>query len=82
MNYKKEIAAYVAANIEFYEERLQLALGWMERDRCPLRMADDGLYDEIVDAACEWFDDHEISIENDMDWDEFIEGEEGIIWEC
>ena len=47
----------------------------------PLKMADNDLYGEIIDAACEWFDDQEISIENDMDWDEFIEGDNGIIWQ-
>ena len=82
MNYKKEIAAYVAANVEDYEVRLQLALKKMGIWRCPLSMGDRELYDEIVDSACEWLDDNDISIENDMDWDEFIEGEEGIIWEC
>lgn len=68
-------------NVEFYEDRLQLALNKMDRSRCPLKMADNDLYREIIDAACEWFDDQEISIENDMDWDEFIEGDNGIIWQ-
>lgn len=82
MNQQKEIAAYVRNHVEFYEERLSLALGWMERDRCPLRMADDSLYDEIVDAIEEWFDDNEISIDYDFDFEEMIEGDDGIIWEC
>lgn len=77
----KEIAAFVRNNVEDYEERLQLALKRMDRMREPLRMADGSLYDEIVDAISEWCDDQEISIENDMDWDEFIEGDNGIIWE-
>ena len=79
---KKEVAAYVRNNIEDYEVRLQLALKKMDRMRCPLRMADESLFDEIVDAICEWFDDNEISIEYDFDFEELIEGEEGIIWEC
>lgn len=78
----KEIAAYVRNNVEFFEERLQLALNKMERMRCPLRMADDSLYDEIVDAIEEWFDDNEISIDYDFDFEGMIEGDEGIIWEC
>ena len=82
MNQRKEIAAYVRNHVEFYEERLSLALGWMERSRCPLRMADDSLYNEIVDAIDEWFEDNEISVDYDFDVEEMIEGDEGIIWEC
>lgn len=82
MNQRKELAAYVRNNVEFYEERLSLALRWMERDRCPLRVADYNLYDAISDAVSEWCDDNEISLEFDEDWDELIEGDEGIIWEC
>lgn len=78
----KEIAAYVRNNVEDYEERLQLALKRMDRMRCPMRMADDGLFEEIVDAVIDWCDDNEISIEYDFDFEELIEGEEGIIWEC
>ena len=81
MEHTKEIAAYVAANIEFYEERIQLALGWMERDRCPLRMADDGLYDEIVDAVEDWCFDHDVDC-SEWDFEDLVEGDDGIIWEC
>ena len=81
MSQINEVAAFVRNNVEFYEDRLQLALNKMDRSRCPLKMADNDLYEEIIDAACEWFDDQEISIENDMDWDEFIEGDNGIIWQ-
>lgn len=79
---KKEVAAYVRNNVEDYEVRLQLALKRMDRMRCPLRMADGVLYDEIVDSIDEWCEDNEISIEYDFDFEELIEGEEGIIWEC
>lgn len=81
MSQINEVAAFVRNNVEFYEDRLQLALNKMDRSRCPLKMADRDLYGEIIDVACEWFDDQEISIENDMDWDEFIEGDNGIIWQ-
>ena len=80
-NYKKEIAAYVRNNVEFFEERLQLALNMMERMRCPLSFADERLYDEIQCAIEEWCDDNEVSLEFDEDWDEIIEGDDGIIWE-
>jgi len=81
MDKMKEIAAYVRNNVEDYEERLQLALNRMDLMREPLRMADGSLYDEIVDAISEWCDDNEVSLEFDEDWDELIEGDEGIIWE-
>lgn len=77
----KEIAAYVRNNVEFFEERLQLALNKMERMRCPLRMADDALYSEICDAIGDWCLDNDID-EDSYDWDELIDGDEGIIWEC
>ena len=77
----KEIAAYVRNNVEDYEERRQLALKRMDRMREPLRMADGMLYDEIVDRIDEWCEDNEVSLEFDEDWDELIEGDEGIIWE-
>lgn len=78
---KKDLAAFVRNNIEDYEIRLQLALKRMDRMRCPLRMADEALYGEIVDAICEWFEDNEISIDYDFDFEEMIEGDDGIIWE-
>ena len=78
---KKELAAFVRNNVEDFEVRLQLALKRMDRMRCPFRMADGMLYDEIVDAIEEWCDDNEVSLEYDEDWDEVIEGDDGIIWE-
>ena len=81
MNKVKEIAAYVRNNVEFFEERLQLALNKMERMRCPLRMADSELFDAISDAIDEWCDDNEVNNE-DWDYEDIIEGDEGIIWEC
>ena len=79
---RQELAAYVRDNIEDYEVRLQLTLKQMDKMRCPFWMADDGrLYDEIVSAIEEWCEDNEVSLEFDEDWDELIEGDEGIIWE-
>jgi hypothetical protein len=77
----KEIAAYVRNNVEFFEERLQLALNKMERMRCSLRFADSELFDAISDAIDEWCDDNEVNNE-DWDYEDIIEGDEGIIWEC
>lgn len=59
MNNKKELAAYVRNNVEFFEERLQWALDKMDRTRCPLSFADEELFNDIVNAIEEWCDDHE-----------------------
>lgn len=80
-NKLKEIAAFVRNNIEDYEVRFQLALKRMERNRCSLRFADSMLFDEIVDAVSEWCDENEVSVDFYEDWDDLIEGDEGIIWE-
>lgn len=67
MNALKEIAAYCAANIEDWEPRVQIALGIIERNRCPLSMADASLYGQIRDCIDEWCED------NDMDGEDFDE---------
>jgi len=77
---RKEIAAYVRNNVEFFEERLQMALNKMERNRCPLSFADQELYDDITNAVEDWCDDNEVCYD-EVDWDDAIEGEDGIIWE-
>ena len=77
---KKEVAAFVRNDIEDFEVRLQLALKRMDRMRCPLSMADGMLYDEIVDSIEEWCWDNDVDC-SEVDWDEVIEGDDGIIWE-
>ena len=78
---KKEVSAYVRDNVEDYEIRLSLTLKQMDKMRCPFWMADDGrLYDEIVDAISEWCDDNDVDY-SEVDWDEVIDGDDGIIWE-
>lgn len=79
-DYKKELAAYVRNNVEFFEERLQWALDKMDRTRCPLSFADEELFNDIVNAIEEWCDDHEVCYD-EVDWDDVIDGEDGIIWE-
>ena len=76
----KEIAAYVRNNVEFFEERLQLALNKMDRMRCPLSFADEELYDDISNAIDDWCWDNEVKNE-DWDYEDLIEGDDGIIWE-
>ena len=75
----KEIAAYVRNNVEFFEDRLQMALNKMDRMRCPLSFADQELYDDISNAIDDWCLDNEV--DNDLDYDDLIEGDKGIIWE-
>ncbi len=58
MNQIKEIAAYCAANITDYDERVKIALGKMDRMRCDLRTADYGLAQEIEQCASEWADEN------------------------
>lgn len=78
----REIAAYCRNNIEDFEERVQLALKKMGRMRCPFSMADQELYDDIVNCICEWCEDNDYSVDFFEDWDEVIEGNGGILWEC
>lgn len=63
----KDLAQYCAENIFEYEARVQLALGYMERLRCPLQVAAPDLYDEIVNCAYDWAEDNEITID---EWDD------------
>ena len=81
MNHKKEVAAYVRNNVEFFEERLQLALNKMDRMRCPLQMADEELYNDIINAIEEWCWDNDVDC-SEVDWDDAIDGEDGIIWQA
>ena len=61
----KEIAAYCAANIEDWEPRVQIALGIIDHDRCPLSMADPGLYGQIQDCLDDLgIEDTDIDIED------------------
>lgn len=80
MNKRKEVAAFVRNNVEFFEERLQLALNKMDRMRCPLSFADEELYNDIINAIEEWCWDNDVDC-SEVDWDDAIEGCEGIIWE-
>lgn len=76
----KEIAAYCRNNIEDFELRVQVALGFMERCRCPLDQADYSLYNEMYEYILEWAEDNGYSVD---EWDEESGIEvEDILWEC
>ena len=73
------IAAYVRNNVEFYEERIQLALSTMDIMRCPLEVANHALFDDISDTIEEWCEDNEEDFDS-LDLYDVIEGDSGIIW--
>lgn len=62
-----ELARYCASHIRHYEERVQIALDYMDECRCPLYMADGRLYDEIQECILDWCDDNEISYGHDYE---------------
>jgi hypothetical protein len=58
-NAPKEMVQYVIDNVVDFDIRYQRALYIIGRDRCPLRMADESLYNDIYEALSDW------CIEND-----------------
>ena len=72
----RDIAAYVRDNVEFYEERIQLALSMMGVMRCPLEVANHALFDDISDTIEEWCEDNGVDFMN-LDLDELVDE---IIW--
>ena len=72
----RDIAAYVRDNVEFYEERIQLALSMMGIMRCPLEVANNALYDEMSDAIEDWCVDNGVDFLS-LDLDEVVDE---IIW--
>jgi hypothetical protein len=77
----KELAAYVREHVEDYEEYLQLALKRMDKMRCPFEMAaDEGFYNDVVSAIEDWCLDNDKDF-FELDLDEVIDGDDGIIWE-
>ena len=53
-NAPEEMVQYVIDNVDDFEERYKYALKLMDKMRCPLSMANDNLYDEILDTMREW----------------------------
>ena len=82
MDRAKEIVAYLRENVRDYDVRLSLALSLMDRMRCSLRFATPELFDEIVENIEDWCDENDFSFDEIlMDWDDIVEGDNGIIWE-
>ena len=56
-NAPKEMVQYIIDTVEGFDARYTRALDIIGRYRCPLQMADEGLYNEIYDAMCDWMQD-------------------------
>ena len=64
MDNYKELDNLCRASIEDYDEKVRMAWGYMDRMRCPLRMAFPILYDEILKVLADnEIDSDEIDIE-------------------
>lgn len=63
----RELAEYMANNIEDFEVRVQIALKRIDRNRCPLQMADYSLYSEMVDLVEEWANDNDFEDIDEID---------------
>ena len=74
----KKIAEYCRQNIEDYDLRVQVALGLMDRMRCPLSMADASLYDQIEQYAGEWAEENGYALDffEGIDVDEILFAED------
>lgn len=68
----KEIARYCAANIEDYEPRVQVAIGLIDRMRCPLSQADPSLYDSMQSCAEEWAEENDVELDEDFDVEDVL----------
>lgn len=53
-NAPREMVQYVLDNVEDFDIRYSLALKTIDKCRCPLRLANDSLFDEIQGAMVEW----------------------------
>lgn len=57
---QSNLVDYVVGNIPYYEERAKYANYLMDRSRCPLKLADEALYEEIIESVVEWLEYNEI----------------------
>lgn len=70
-NILKTLAQYCEYNISDYEDRAQLALRRIDRERASLQMVDNHLYNEMADAIEEWCEDNEVDAD-DIDVEEVL----------
>lgn len=71
-NAPKELVQYVIDNVDDFGRRYQKALTKIDRMRCPLRMADGDLYDDICDNVEDWCSDNDKEFD-DYDVDEIFD---------
>ena len=64
LNYR-DLANYLADNIEDYELRVQVALNCIDHNRCSLQQADYQLYSEMADMIEEYISDNDLDIDPD-----------------
>ena len=66
---------YCAVMIEHFSMKEYLALDVIDRDRCPLYMASERLYNEMEDAISDYCEDNEIDLEEyDIDVEDVFNG--------
>lgn len=72
MNNKNELIEFIKSNIADFDDKISKAWELMDKYRCPLRMTDNGLYDEITNLIQDYADDNDLSEE----WIDNIDVEE------
>ena len=69
----RDIVAYFRNNIEDYEERVSRALTTIDHWRCPLQMADRGLYYDMDEWLCVYCaEERDDIIPEDFDLDQLL----------
>lgn len=58
---------YIVENVELFEDRYSISLYYMDTDRCSLRMADDSLFDEIVETASDYLEYNDMNNDTILD---------------
>ena len=72
-NTLKKIVSYCEENVWEYEDRLEMALSKMDYFRCPLRIADQDLYNDIYNSVEDYCKDYDLDFDNmDIDIEELI----------
>ena len=74
MDNKDELIEYIKSNIADFDDKISEAWESLDKYRCPLIMADNGLYDEIADLIQDYADDNGLSEEwiDDIDVEELF----------
>lgn len=68
-NAPKEMVQYVVDTVEDFDARYARAWDVIGAYRCPLRIADEDMYNDIYNAMCEWVMDELESYPEDFDYD-------------